>query len=113
MSGHHHFHDLCKTLLQCLDLEPDPLNERVVEFVDIAYDEVSPKHYKEEEVGTENVVLILTGILVGKTECGQSGTGTGVSSPSEYIGFHQSVSFHQCCVLTVISLPLSLYRLSN
>lgn len=33
----------------CLDLEPDTLNERVVEFVDIAYDEVSPKHYKEEE----------------------------------------------------------------
>lgn len=33
----------------CLDLESDPLNERLVEFVDIAYDEVSPKHYKEEE----------------------------------------------------------------
>jgi len=33
----------------CLDLEPDTLNEREVEFVDIAYDEVSPKHYKEEE----------------------------------------------------------------
>jgi hypothetical protein len=43
-------------LLQCLDLEPDTLNERVVEFVDIAYDEVSPKHYKEEEVGAEIVV---------------------------------------------------------
>jgi hypothetical protein len=52
----HLFHDFCKTLLQCLDLEPDTLNERVVEFVDIAYDEVSPKHYKEEEVGAENVV---------------------------------------------------------
>jgi len=52
----HHFHDFCKTLLQCLDLEPDTLNERVVEFVDIAYDEVSPKHYKEEEVGAEIVL---------------------------------------------------------
>jgi glutathionyl-hydroquinone reductase len=50
------FSDFFENLLQCLDLEPDPLNEQLVEFVDIAYDEVSPKHYKEEEVGTENVV---------------------------------------------------------
>ncbi|XP_069688356.1 cytoplasmic phosphatidylinositol transfer protein 1 [Periplaneta americana] len=33
----------------CLNLDPDILNERIVEFVDIAYDEVNPKHYKEEE----------------------------------------------------------------
>jgi hypothetical protein len=51
-----HFSDFFKNLFQCLDLESDPLNERLVEFVDIAYDEVSPKHYKEEEVGAENVV---------------------------------------------------------
>ncbi|XP_023702466.1 cytoplasmic phosphatidylinositol transfer protein 1 isoform X1 [Cryptotermes secundus] len=33
----------------CLNLDTDALNERTVEFVDIAYDEVNPKHYKEEE----------------------------------------------------------------
>lgn len=33
----------------CLGLNPDELNERVVEFIDIAYDEVPLKHYKEEE----------------------------------------------------------------
>jgi hypothetical protein len=43
-------------LFQCLSLGPDLLNERIVEFVDIAYDEVNPKHYKEEEVGIVNVM---------------------------------------------------------
>ncbi|XP_066995843.1 cytoplasmic phosphatidylinositol transfer protein 1 [Anabrus simplex] len=33
----------------CLDLSPELLNERIVDYIDIAYDEVSPKHYKEEE----------------------------------------------------------------
>lgn len=27
----------------------EQLTERIVEYIDIAYDEVSPKHYKEEE----------------------------------------------------------------
>jgi hypothetical protein len=58
----HHFHDFCKIVLQCLGLEPDPLNEHEVDFVDIAYDEVSPKHYKEEEVGTENLSYMLIGL---------------------------------------------------
>jgi hypothetical protein len=39
---------------QCLNLDVDCLNERTVEFVDIAYDEVNPKHYKEEEVMVVN-----------------------------------------------------------
>lgn len=33
----------------CLNLTPEQLAERIVEHIDIAYDEVSPKHYKEEE----------------------------------------------------------------
>lgn len=33
----------------CLNLSPEVLAERLVEVVDIAYDEVNPKHYKEEE----------------------------------------------------------------
>ncbi|XP_074039630.1 cytoplasmic phosphatidylinositol transfer protein 1 [Leptinotarsa decemlineata] len=33
----------------CLGLMPEQLAERVVDHIDIAYDEVSPKHYKEEE----------------------------------------------------------------
>lgn len=37
---------------QCLGLTGEKLVERTVDFVDIAYDEVSPKHYKEEEVLT-------------------------------------------------------------
>jgi len=37
-------------ILQCLGLTGEKLVERSVDFVDIAYDEVSPKHYKEEEV---------------------------------------------------------------
>lgn len=35
---------------QCLGLTGEKLVERTVDFIDIAYDEVSPKHYKEEEV---------------------------------------------------------------
>jgi hypothetical protein len=41
---------------QCLNLDTNLLNERTIEFIDIAYDEVNPKHYKEEEVGIVNVV---------------------------------------------------------
>lgn len=37
-------------IVQCLGLTGEKLVERSVDFVDIAYDEVSPKHYKEEEV---------------------------------------------------------------
>ncbi|XP_076263523.1 cytoplasmic phosphatidylinositol transfer protein 1 isoform X2 [Rhynchophorus ferrugineus] len=33
----------------CLNLTPEQLAERIVEHIDIAYDEVSAKHYKEEE----------------------------------------------------------------
>ncbi|XP_066139866.1 cytoplasmic phosphatidylinositol transfer protein 1 isoform X2 [Euwallacea fornicatus] len=33
----------------CLNLSPDQLAERIVEHIDIAYDEVAAKHYKEEE----------------------------------------------------------------
>ncbi|KAJ9597551.1 hypothetical protein L9F63_011609 [Diploptera punctata] len=33
----------------CLNLDPELLIERQVEQLDIAYDEVNPKHYKEEE----------------------------------------------------------------
>lgn len=36
--------------LQCLGLTGEKLVDRTVDFVDIAYDEVSSKHYKEEEV---------------------------------------------------------------
>lgn len=36
--------------LQALGLSPDQLKERSVDFIDIAYDDVNPKHYKEEEV---------------------------------------------------------------
>ncbi|XP_049776490.1 cytoplasmic phosphatidylinositol transfer protein 1 [Schistocerca nitens] len=33
----------------CLNLTPEVLAERSIDEIDIAYDEVSPKHYKEEE----------------------------------------------------------------
>ncbi|KAJ8957335.1 hypothetical protein NQ318_004814 [Aromia moschata] len=33
----------------CLNLSPEQLAERLVDYLDIAYDEVSAKHYKEEE----------------------------------------------------------------
>ncbi|XKL60100.1 hypothetical protein PGB90_001116 [Kerria lacca] len=32
-----------------LDLTEEQLKNRIVDFIDIAYDEVNPKHYKEEE----------------------------------------------------------------
>lgn len=38
------------SLKQCLGLSPIELIHREVDFVDIAYDELSAKHYKEEEV---------------------------------------------------------------
>uniref|UniRef100_A0A1B6GT25 Cytoplasmic phosphatidylinositol transfer protein 1 n=1 Tax=Cuerna arida TaxID=1464854 RepID=A0A1B6GT25_9HEMI len=33
----------------CLNLTPEQLEQRTVDFVDICYDEISPRHYKEEE----------------------------------------------------------------
>ncbi|KAJ8922895.1 hypothetical protein NQ315_001437 [Exocentrus adspersus] len=33
----------------CMNLSPDQLAERIVDHIDIAYDEISAKHYKEEE----------------------------------------------------------------
>jgi len=33
----------------CLNLTPEQLQQRTVDFIDICYDEVNPKHYKEEE----------------------------------------------------------------
>ncbi|KAG5895206.1 hypothetical protein JTB14_035378 [Gonioctena quinquepunctata] len=35
--------------IQCIGLSPEKLAERIVDHIDIAYDEVSAKHYKEEE----------------------------------------------------------------
>jgi Phosphatidylinositol transfer protein. len=34
----------------CLGLTEEELLARQVEYLDIAYDEINPKHYKEEEV---------------------------------------------------------------
>ena len=46
--------------LQCLNLPEDQLQQRDVDFVDIAYDAVPPKHYKEEEVTISyNTVIIM------------------------------------------------------
>lgn len=36
-------------IFQCLGLTPIELIHREVDYVDIAYDEISAKHYKEEE----------------------------------------------------------------
>ncbi|PSN47702.1 Cytoplasmic phosphatidylinositol transfer protein 1 [Blattella germanica] len=43
--------DLAAPLMMpyCLNLDPEVMSDRVVEYLDIAYDEVNPKHYKEEE----------------------------------------------------------------
>ncbi|KAJ8872758.1 hypothetical protein PR048_026374 [Dryococelus australis] len=38
-----------RTKTQCLKLPPEVICEREVDFVDIAYDEVSPKNYKDDE----------------------------------------------------------------
>lgn len=38
-------------MLQCLNVAEELLPDRGVDFLDIAFDEVCPKHYKEEEVG--------------------------------------------------------------
>lgn len=35
--------------LQCLGLSPEELEQREVDFLDIAYDEIKPHHYKEAE----------------------------------------------------------------
>lgn len=41
---HHDIHPF-----QCLDLTSEQLATRIVDYIDIGYDEVSAKHYKEEE----------------------------------------------------------------
>ncbi|XP_026807905.1 cytoplasmic phosphatidylinositol transfer protein 1 isoform X2 [Rhopalosiphum maidis] len=46
---HTKFEDNSGTTENCLGLTGEKLVERIVDFVDVAYDEVSPKHYKEEE----------------------------------------------------------------
>jgi len=40
-----------------LKLTPEELSEREVVFLDIAYDEVSSKHYKEEEVSVHLLIV--------------------------------------------------------
>ena len=45
--------------LQCLQLPEDQLQQRDVDFVDIAYDVVPPKHYKEEEVKISYSTVII------------------------------------------------------
>ncbi|KAK9503982.1 hypothetical protein O3M35_010431 [Rhynocoris fuscipes] len=37
------------TTENCLNLSEEVLKERIVDCIDIVYDEISPKHYKEEE----------------------------------------------------------------
>lgn len=37
------------TTENCLDMTPEELEQRVVDFLDIAYDEIKPHHYKEAE----------------------------------------------------------------
>lgn len=39
---------------QCLMVPDDELQQREVDFVDIAFDELPAKYYKEEEVGLIN-----------------------------------------------------------
>lgn len=36
-------------MFQCLGLTPEELERRQVDFIDIAYDDVKPHHYKESE----------------------------------------------------------------
>lgn len=43
--------------LQCLGLSPIELIHREVDFMDIAYDEISAKHYKEEEVRSQKLTI--------------------------------------------------------
>ncbi|KAL1132517.1 hypothetical protein AAG570_010472 [Ranatra chinensis] len=43
------FEDNNGTNDNCLNLSDEVLKERVVDHIDIVYDEISPKHYKEEE----------------------------------------------------------------
>lgn len=43
------YEDNAGTTDNCLGLSPEELANRVVEHIDIAYDEVAPKHYKESE----------------------------------------------------------------
>lgn len=35
--------------VQCLDLDTEELASRVVDEIDISFDEVAPRHYKENE----------------------------------------------------------------
>ncbi|XP_073984415.1 cytoplasmic phosphatidylinositol transfer protein 1 [Rhodnius prolixus] len=43
------FENNCGTNENCLNLSEEVLKERTVDYIDIVYDEISPKHYKEEE----------------------------------------------------------------
>lgn len=38
-----------------MGLTPEQLQLRIVDMIDIAYDEICPKHYKEDEV---NIILL-------------------------------------------------------
>ncbi len=42
-------YNLFYLFVQCLDLTPEELEVRQVDYVDIAYDELAPKHYKDNE----------------------------------------------------------------
>jgi uncharacterized protein YbdZ (MbtH family) len=44
-----HYELVCGWDRQCLELTPEELAARTVDHVDIAYEEVTPKHYKENE----------------------------------------------------------------
>ena len=45
-----HCWELCLWYFQCVNLKPEELQQREVDFLDIAYDELPSKHYKESEV---------------------------------------------------------------
>lgn len=47
---------MCNYFCQCLELREEDLENREVDVVDIVYDEINPKHYKEEEV-SERILL--------------------------------------------------------
>lgn len=43
---------------QCLGLSPIEIIHREVDYIDIAYDEISAKHYKEEEVIRTDITIL-------------------------------------------------------
>lgn len=44
--------------LQCLNMSPEELEQRTVEFLDICYDEINLKYYKEDEVSCHFYLFI-------------------------------------------------------